>query len=255
MSNRCTSKIDLGDCLGVMRTMPTGCVDAVICDPPYCSGGFTETEKKGAKAQGIQSQRAKEDGFVWFPNDNMSTAGLIWLLREMMIEADRLLVDGGSALVFTDWRMVPHLAPALESSGLQYRNMIVWDKGSPGLGNGFKPTHEIILHYAKSNPKFYTLTGSNMIRNGRMRPDKKMHETQKPVELMAKLIEVVTPEGGTVLDPFCGSGSTGEAALKLGRNFIGIEKSEIHHKTATTRLRAVQMEIETNLFAPETLEK
>lgn len=66
---------------------------------------------------------------------------------------------------------------------------------------------------------------------------------------MAKQIEVVSPEGGTVLDPFCGSGSTGEAALKLGRHFIGIEKSEIHYMSATKRLRAVQLEIENNLFS------
>ena len=104
------------DCLRVMREMKTGSVDAVICDPPYCSGGFSEAEKKSAIVQGIRSERAREGDFTWFPNDNMSTAGLIWLLRNMMIEADRLLVDGGSALVFTDWRVVPHLAPALESA-------------------------------------------------------------------------------------------------------------------------------------------
>lgn len=237
-----------------MREMPARSVDAVICDPPYCSGGFTETEKKSAVVQGVRSENAQKDGFEWFPNDNMSTAGLIWLLRNMMIEADRLLVDGGSALVFTDWRMVPHLAPALESSGLQYRNMIVWDKGSFGLGVGFKPTHEIILHFAKSSPKFYVQNASNVIRHGRIRSADKMHETQKPVAVMAKLIEAVTPKGGTVLDPFCGSGSTGEAAIKLGRNFIGIEKAQVHHRTAVQRLEAVQLDIESQLFTPENLE-
>ena len=242
------------DCLRIMRTMPAGTIDAVICDPPYCSGGFSEAEKKSAKVQGIRSEFAQGEDFEWFPNDNMSTAGLIWLLRNMMIEADRLLVDGGSVLVFTDWRMVPHLAPALESSGLQYRNMIVWDKGSFGLGIGFKPTHEIILHYAKSNPKFYVQNASNVIRYGRIRAADKIHQTQKPVPVMAKLIEVVTPEGGTVLDPFCGSGSTGEACLKLRRNFIGIEKAEVHYRTAQARLSAVQLEIENNLFTPENLE-
>ena len=246
--------IENDDCLRAMRTIPTGTIDAVICDPPYCSGGFTETEKKSALAQGIRSVRAKDDDFEWFPNDSMSTAGLVWLLRNAFIEFDRLLVDGGSVLMFTDWRMVPHLAPALESSGLQYRNMIIWDKGSPGLGSGFRPTHEIVLHYCKSSPKFYALTGSNVIRQSRINGRDKMHETQKPVQVMAKLIEVVSPVGGTILDPFCGSGSTGEAALKLGRNFIGIEKAQAHYKTAERRLTAVQTEIENNLFTPENLE-
>lgn len=237
------------DCLVAMRQMPPASIDAVICDPPYCSGGFSEAEKKSAIVQGIRSERTKNDDFEWFPNDNMSTAGLVWLLRIFMMECDRLLTDGGSVLIFTDWRMVPHLAPALESSGLQYRNMIVWDKGSPGLGNGFKPTHEIILHYVKGTPKFYDMTGSNVIRHGRIASKNKVHETQKPVEVMAKLIKVVSPEGGTILDPFCGSGSTGEAAIKLHRNFIGIEKAQIHHRTAAARLTAVQAEIEHNLFA------
>ena len=149
--------IENDDCLRAMRTIPTGTIDAVICDPPYCSGGFTETEKKSALAQGIRSVRAKDDDFEWFPNDSMSTAGLVWLLRNAFIEFDRLLVDGGSVLMFTDWRMVPHLAPALESSGLQYRNMIIWDKGSPGLGSGFRPTHEIVFTTVNRRQSFTRL--------------------------------------------------------------------------------------------------
>lgn len=234
----------VGDALEKMRPMPSGSVQAVITDPPYCSGGFSETQKKQAAGQGLMSETIKEIG--WFVNDNMSTAGLIWLLRTVAVEAERILEDGGSMLMFTDWRMVPHLAPALESSGMQYRNMIVWNKGAPGLGNGFRPQHEIILHFVKGSGNYYDLTVGNVINCGRMSHLQRLHQTQKPVEVMAKLVKVVTKEGDTVLDPFAGSGSTGEACLKLGRNFIGIEKSGRYHQVATQRLTTVT---ELNLFS------
>lgn len=250
-----SARIYNDDCLLVMRQMPPSSIQAVITDPPYCSGAFSEVGKKSAAVQGIRSERALEEGFEWFPNDNMSTAGLIWLLRSMMVEAERLLVDGGHALVFTDWRMVPHLAPALESSGLQYRNMIVWDKGSTALGNGFRPAHEIILHYVKGSPVFHALNGSNVIRCPRVPSGERQHETQKPTKLLAELIRVATKEGDTILDPFCGSGSTGDAALRLGRNFIGIDKSTVHSRTADNRLIDVASAIQGQMFpAGETFE-
>jgi site-specific DNA-methyltransferase (adenine-specific) len=77
-----------------------------------------------------------------------------------------------------------------------------------------------------------------VIRSKRVHHEERLHQTQKPVDLLAKLVKVVTREGDTVLDPFAGSGSTGEACAKLGRNFIGIEKSTIYHQVATQRLYA-----------------
>lgn len=233
-----TGRIIQGDCLTVMRSLPDGCIDAVITDPPYCSGGFNETGKKAAAGQGLRSETIHDVG--WFVNDNMTTAGLVWLLRSMMVEAERLMKEGTSALVFTDWRMVPHLAPALESSGLRYQNMIVWDKGAPGLGTGFRPTHEVILHFVKGTGAFYDMTVGNVIRCPRVTAAKKRHQTEKPVSLLEALVRVTCPEGGTVLDPFCGSGSTGEACANTRRRFIGIERSEVFVREATARLSTVQ---------------
>ena len=64
--------IHIGDCIEVMRSMPNESVEAVITDPPYCSGGFSESGKKSAVGQGLRSETIKEVG--WFVNDNMSTA-------------------------------------------------------------------------------------------------------------------------------------------------------------------------------------
>lgn len=219
-----------GDCLELLRDLPDQCVDAVVTDPPYCSGGFNEFDKMAAKSQGSIAPGE------WFPADNMTTQGLVWLLRAVLVEARRLLKPNRSALVFTDWRMVPAVAPALESSGLRYRNMIVWDKGHAAMGMGFRPQHEIILEYTNGSTEYQSFNGSNLVRIRRVPQPRREHPTEKPVELLQALIEVVCPRGGIVLDPFSGSGSCGVAAALSGRHFIGCEVHPKYARAAQERL-------------------
>lgn len=228
----------LGDTLATLEHIQRGDVEAIITDPPYCSGSVSEASRSAAKGQGLRSGTIQKLG--WFTGDNMGTAGLVFLLRSVAFEATRILPSSGSMLTFCDWRMVPNLAPAIESAGLRYQNMVVWDKGVMGLGMGFRAQHEIILHHTNGSPEYHNLGTSNVITSRRVKADDREHQTQKPIELMAELIEVVCPVGGTVLDPFMGSGSTGVAAVKHGRNFIGIERDPDHFETACRRLREVQ---------------
>jgi len=123
-----------GDCLQLMADMPDGCIDAVITDPPYCSGSVSEASRTAAKGQGLRSENIQRMG--WFVGDNMGTAGLVWLIRSMAVEALRLLKGRGSMLIFCDWRMVPNLIPAVESAGFRYQNLIVWDKTHMCASNG-----------------------------------------------------------------------------------------------------------------------
>jgi DNA modification methylase len=227
-------KLYHGDCLEVLDSLENNIAHAVVTDPPYCSGGFNEVGKKQAAGQGLRSEIIREIG--WFVNDNMTTAGLIWLLRVMSVHAHRLIENSGSLCVFTDWRMVPHLAPALESSGLRYQNMLVWDKGNPGLGIGFRPAHEIILHYVKGTGEFYSKSAGNVLHVKRITHQNKFHQTEKPVELLSVIIQVITDEGQTVIDPFFGSGSTGFTCETLGRKWIGIEKTEEYCEIAAKRI-------------------
>jgi DNA modification methylase len=208
--------------------------DAVITDPPYCSGGFSESGKKSAKGQGLRSETIRDVG--WFINDNMGTTGAVWLLRSVAVRAFRDLKDGGSLCMFTDWRMVPSLAPALESSGLRYQNMLVWDKGSAGLGVGFRAQHEIVLHLTKGVGAFHDAACGNVLRTGRVNHTVRQHQTEKPTELMQSLVRVTSPEGGAVLDPFMGSGTTLVAAKNLGRRSVGFELSERYCEIAARRL-------------------
>jgi len=223
-----------GDCVEIMRSMKGVELDAVITDPPYCSGGSLEAQKN-TKGQGLRTQTMNEDDFEWFSADNMTTGGLVWLIRSVLVESRRLLKANRSAFVFSDWRMIPFMAPALESSGLRYRNMIVWDKGSAGLGMGFKPAHEIILEYTNGATEYAAKTGQNVIRSKRVHTSERDHNCQKPVEVIAKILEVATVEGGTILDPFMGSGTMLLAAKQAGRKAIGIELNERYCESAAKR--------------------
>lgn len=217
-------RIIQGDCLEVLRRLPDGCVDAIVTDPPYCSGGNLEAQKN-TKAQGLRGATVAADDFEWFANDNMGTAGLVWMLRSVMIECRRLLKPNRSAFVFTDWRMVPNLAPALESAGMRYRNMIIWDKGSGGLGVGFKPSYEVILEFTNGVTEYASLTGQNVLRVPRVHSSEKEHNAQKPVALIREIISVATRHDEVILDPFAGSGTAAKAAVISGRRCIAIELS------------------------------
>ncbi|CAB4140994.1 COG0863 DNA modification methylase [uncultured Caudovirales phage] len=222
----------LGDCLEILPTL--GRVDAVVTDPPYCSGSVSEASRTAAKGQGLRAENIAKLG--WFVGDNMGTAGLASLLRSMAVRALDILNPEGSVLVFCDWRMVPNLAPTIESAGLRFQNMVVWDKGMMGLGMGFRAQHEIILHYTAGAPKYHNLGMANVIRTSRVSATEREHQTQKPVDLMEQLLSVVCCYGQTVVDPFMGSGSTGVAAIRRGVKFIGIERDREHFETACKRI-------------------
>lgn len=234
-------KLHRGDCLQVMRSMPDGCVDCVITDPPYCSGSVSESSRTAAKGQGLRSENINRLG--WFVGDNMGTAGLVWLIRNVAVESMRLLKGSGSLLIFCDWRMIPNLIPAVESAGLRYQNLIVWDKTHMGLGNGFRARHEMIMHMTAGSPEYYDKGTANVVRCKRVSADEREHQTQKPVELIAQLVRVVCPPGGVVLDPFAGSCTTAQACAETGRHFVCIERDPEHCETGNRRLAATERDL------------
>ena len=95
-----------GDCVEIMGAMDGVSVDAVITDPPYCSGGALEAQKNSG-GQGHRSERLASGEVEWFAADNMTTGGLVWLVRAVLLESRRVMKANRSAFVFTDWRMVP----------------------------------------------------------------------------------------------------------------------------------------------------
>ena len=124
-------------------------------------------------------------------NDQMTTAGFIWLMRHVLQMTP--LCPGGSVLSFIDWRQWPHLVGAVESVNLRVQTMIVWDKESYGLGNGFRVQHELILHASKGTPKIADKGTPNVIRC--RRDNNSDHPSPKPRDLMHRLLAVVSDVG------------------------------------------------------------
>lgn len=147
----------------------------------------------------------------------------------------------GEVYVFCDWRTYSLFYPLLQEV-LTVRNRITWDKIS-GPGSYYAFTHEDIL-FCTNSSKVYKRKkkGTNIWRSpafcsGAKKTNKKVHPTQKPVELIERIVENATQEGQIVLDAFLGSGTTALACKNLNRGFIGFELQEKYYEVALERVK------------------
>ena len=214
-----------------MREIPSGSIDMVLTDPPFSSGGREATK-------GVRKSMTRETGAEdWFGSDNLSVHGFGHLMRRCALEWYRVCKPGAHLFVFIDWRMLPHLSAAIESADLVYRGVLVWDKTYFGMGSHFRNQHEFILHFSKDKPRkpmrrdVPNVLQCKPIRGGD-------HPTEKPVDLLRRLMEVVIAPGDTVLDCFNGSGATGVAAVQFGANYLGIEREPKYVTMSERRLEA-----------------
>lgn len=219
-----------GESLEVMNSLPVEPLAALVTDPPYSSGNLPEAMKV--------RDNPRLRGWRWegktMETDQLSTIGFVWLMRAVLLEARERMEAGGSALVFIDWRNWGNLVGAVESTGLRVNNMVVWDKTTIGMGNGFRNQHELVLYASKGTPRVVSHAVPNVIQSRRAPNDD--HQSPKPIDLMSRLLEVVSAPGDLVIDPFMGSGSTLVAARNLGRRAIGIEIEERYCEIAARRL-------------------
>lgn len=212
-------KLLTGDTLRLLKQIPDSSVDAVITDPPFSTG----TRKEGQKGIRKSMNRQVEDS-DWFDTDSLTTSGFIYLLRECAIEWRRILKPGSHILCFIDWRMYPHACAAIESADLRINNLIVWDKTHFGMGHFFRNQHELIIHFSKGSGTRYNMGTPNVIQCKAIRGGD--HPTEKPVELINRLLPVISKPGDTILDCFAGSHSTGVASVVSGRKYIGIDNNK-----------------------------
>lgn len=233
-----TSHLHHGDALTILRTLDHGTADAVITDPPYNSGGRTATERRTQTARDKYVSSGAQHDLADFDGDNRDQRSYGYWLTLVLTECYRIAGPGAPLLVFTDWRQLPTTSDALQAAGWLWRGIVVWHKpiARPRRG-GFSQNTEYLLWgthgavLADRNPVCLPGLVSGSQPTGRNR----QHITQKPVAVMRELVKVCPP-GGTVLDPFAGSGSTGEAALAEGRQFVGIEMSDHYYRVARERL-------------------
>lgn len=214
------NKIYNEDCLEGIQKIASASIDTIITDPPYFIG-MTHNGKKGNY----------NDLIIMKP-----------FFDSLFSEFSRVIKENGKVYIFCDWRTYAFYYPLLLKH-ISVRNMLVWDKIS-GPGSSYAFTHELILFAEKDTP---CMKGSNIFRipgfsagakktNGEM-----LHPTQKPVEVIEKLITDSTKEGDLVLDCFMDSGTTAVAAKKLNRNFIGFEIQEKYITISENRLKQVEI--------------
>ena len=204
----------LGDCRDILPTL--GRVDAVVTDPPYAiptvvSQGRTVTRNLGD----MSIVEAAMGMYLGLAADKLSAGGRMFVF-----------CDG------TSYPVVFRVAYSRFQTAL-----LVWDKGQIGMGREFRKSHELIMHaWTGETPVFSDGVGrADVIKCPPIPSQDRQHPAEKPVALLTDVMRVC---GQTILDPFMGSGTTGVAALSLGRKFIGIEIEPAYFDIACRRIEA-----------------
>ena len=232
----------LGDCREVMTSLGGGSIEMIWTDPPYghsnADGDFLSA-RADIMGDGLETKAE--------PIANDTPEEMREVVDAMLEEAARVLrpdrdccccccCGGGPRPTFA-W-----LAERLDDKGLSFFHSVIWDKANPGVGWRYRRQHEMVMVAHRRGAKLSWNEDVSAIANVIRLPKPKtmFHPNEKPVGLIERMIGAHTLQGETVLDPFMGSGSTGVAALSLGRKFIGIELDAKHFDTACRRIEDAQ---------------
>jgi modification methylase len=247
------NEIIVGDCVAAMRKMACGSVDLVFADPPYnlqLGGGLTRPDQ--SVVDGVDDEWDKFDDFASYDA----------FTRAWLSEARRVLKPNGAIWVIGSYHNIFRLGAAMQDMGFWVLNDIVWRKTNPMpnfKGTRFTNAHETLIWAARSKETKYTFhyDALKMLNDDlQMRSDwtlpictggerlkdsegKKLHSTQKPEALLHRVLLATTKPGDLVLDPFFGTGTTGAAAKRLGRKFVGIEREAAYADGARKRIQKV----------------
>ncbi len=227
-----------GHALDVLANMPENRLfDAVITDPPYASGASTQSGVSATTAKKYTGSKSRCP-FPDFEGDAMdkrSWATMMTLILEIAREHTQ---KGGVIVLFADWRQLPLATDVMQWAGWIWRGIALWDKENSRPQKGrFRQQAEFLAWGSNGslppNRPVPCLPGVFAVRN--VTGAERIHQTQKPLELMRDVVRICTP-GGSILDPFAGSGSTLEAAKLEGFDALGIELSAPIYQSAKQRL-------------------
>ena len=242
----------LGDSFSLLPTLEVESVDALITDPPYCSGGVSASERARDPVTKYE-QGGVRNSRVTFSGDQKDQRSWTRWTSEWLRACYPLMRTGAPFAIFCDWRQLPALSDAVQMADLLWRGVAVWDKTVRTRPVRGRPRNqcEYIVWGSKgpmsTDREAAVLPGVHMEA---VRQRDKHHLTGKPVGVMRWLCGLCEP-GKLILDPFAGSGSTGVAAALAGYRFIGIERDPHHYAIAEKRLNAASRGI--ILTAAETL--
>lgn len=244
-----------GDCVAALEALPDQSVDVIFADPPY------NLQLGGALHRPDQSLvDACDDEWDQFASFQAYDA----FTRAWLLACRRVLKPSGTIWVIGSYHNIFRVGATLQDLNFWILNDIVWRKTNPMpnfKGRRFQNAHETMI-WATRDPKAkgYTFNYDAMkaanddvqmrsdwlfpICSGgeRLKGDdgKKVHPTQKPEALLARILMASSKPGDVVLDPFFGSGTTGAVAKRLGRHFVGIEREQAYIDAARERIDAVE---------------
>lgn len=220
------NKVVCGDAIKLIKQIPDESIDLVLTDPPY---GIHYRSGKG---------KVPKD---YIKNDNIHEARKLW--RQIIPELIRVTKKDAEIYWFSGLGKTPAyvhnwLEFARHKPKLNIKNVIVWDKGYPGLGWDWRPQHEVIFQVVKGKGinKSANRSRGNIIKVNKVIPKKDEHPTPKPVELIVKILVEKSEENDLILDPFIGGGTVAVACKKTKRNFIGFELEKKWVKLTYKRL-------------------
>jgi len=228
LSHSCGKELDQiynMDCIEGMRSLDPASIDCILTDPPFA-----------VPASHYQS-RAKSRWKNKYAD--FSILEFFWdaVLKEMV----RVLKPTGHLFVFCNGESYPvFYVPIFEK--FAHAHSLVWDKGRPGFGRGFRRQHELII-WGRNEGSYLADDGKakgDVLKYSPISQAVREHPVEKPEALMIDLLTPTTPKGGVVLDPFCGSGTALTAAKKLNMHFIGFDLDADYCETTKKRVLAAK---------------
>ncbi len=243
-------RILIGDCIAMLRTLPTASVDMVFADPPYnLQLGGDLFRPEGGRVDAV------DDHWDQFASLAVYDA----FCREWLAECRRILKPDGTIWVIGSYHNIFRVGALLQDQGFWILNDIVWRKANPMpnfKGTRFTNAHETLIWASQGEKARYTFNYRAMKTLNdelQMRSDwvlpicagperlkgedgHKAHPTQKPEALLYRVLLACTRPGDVVVDPFFGTGTTGAVAKRLGRHWIGIERETAYVNVANERI-------------------
>lgn len=228
--------LECGDSRELLRSFPSSAVDLLLTDPPYNLGKYSTGNISLPWRKTLNNDIADWDKVDFEPKD--------WC-NEFL----RVLKKTGNLFIFTSYNMLGRWHELLDNR-FDTTQIMIWHKTNPApkvYRTGFLNSCEIIFCCWNKRHTWNFTTQAQMhnfiespICMGTERIKNPRHPTQKPVRVLSKIIETASNPGDVVMDPFMGVGSTGEAALNLGRKFVGYEIDKTYFKAAKNRLLKTQ---------------
>lgn len=212
------------DAVSLLSSLPEGSVNLIITDPAYES--LEKHRAKGTTTRLRVSDASSNAWFEIFKNERFPA---------FFEAAYKALATDAHFYIMCDQETAFAIKPMGEAAGFKFWKPIIWDKQRIGMGYHYRCQYEMILFFEKGKRRLNDLGIGDVLSFPRIKTSD-AYPTEKPVDLLEVLVRQSSNEGDLVVDPFLGSGATGEAALRNKRLFIGGDTSEAAVARAKARL-------------------